>query len=186
MFFVRLSGLDRRDRGFDPVRLCAIDDDRHRYLAGEKPTSTELIGLAVAFGGLVYLVLPGLSSPPLFNAGLMAAAGIAWGIYTLRGRSSGSPLADTTGNFIRTLPFILLVIIPFLPRVNLSDRGIVLAALSGTLASGVGYTVWYAALKFHTSTRAAILQLAVPSSPPWAASICFLKPQQCVYGSPVP
>lgn len=129
---------------------------------GEKPTSIELIGLAVAFGGLVYLVLPGLSSPPLFNAGLMAAAGIAWGIYTLRGRSSGSPLADTTGNFIRTLPFILLVIIPFLPRVNLSDRGIVLAALSGALASGVGYTVWYAALKFHTSTRAAILQLAVP------------------------
>jgi drug/metabolite transporter (DMT)-like permease len=129
---------------------------------GEKPTPVELIGLAAALSGLVYLVFPGLASPPPLNAGLMAAAGIAWGVYTLRGRSSTDPLADTTGNFVRTLPFMLLAIIPFLSRINLSNRGVVLAVLSGAIASGIGYTVWYAALKHHTATRAAILQLAVP------------------------
>ena len=129
---------------------------------GEKPTPIELVGLAAAFGGLVYLVLPGLTSPPPFNAGLMAAAGIAWGAYTLRGKSSSDPLADTTGNFVFSLPFMLLAIIPFLSRIQLSNRGVILAILSGAVASGIGYTVWYAALKHHTATRAAILQLAVP------------------------
>ncbi|MGB7210480.1 MAG: DMT family transporter [Pyrinomonadaceae bacterium] len=129
---------------------------------GERPTALEWIGLVVAVGGLVYLVLPGLSSPPLTSSILMASAGIAWGFYTLRGRGSNDPLGDTTGNFIRTLPFVVLTAIVFLPNIHLSGRGIVLAVLSGALASGVGYTVWYAALKFHSSTRAAVLQLAVP------------------------
>ncbi len=129
---------------------------------GERPRALEWLGLVVAVCGLVYLVFPGLSSPPVVSSVLMAAAGAAWGFYTLRGRGSTDPLADTTGNFIRTLPFAALVLIPFLPTMHLSGRGVVLAVLSGALASGVGYTVWYAALKFHTSTRAAVLQLAVP------------------------
>ena len=129
---------------------------------GERPRALEWRGLVVAVCGLVYLVFPGLSSPPLFNSIMMAAAGAAWGFYTLRGRGSTDPLADTAGNFVRTLPLALLVLIPFLPETHLSSRGFVLAILSGALASGVGYTVWYAALKFHTSTRAAVLQLAVP------------------------
>ena len=129
---------------------------------GERPTGLEWIGLAVAFGGLIYLVFPGLSSPPLFNAVLMAAAGIAWGFYTLRGKGSEDPLADTAGNFVRSVPMVILISIPFLSQIHLSARGIVLAILSGAVASGIGYTVWYAALRYHTSTRAAILQLAVP------------------------
>ncbi len=131
-------------------------------LKGERPRQLEWIGLAVALGGLVYLVLPGLSSPPLVSSLLMAAAGMSWGVYTLRGRSSGDPLGDTTGNFARTLPFAALAAILFLPNLHLSGRGVLFAVLSGVLASGVGYTVWYAALKFHTATRAAVLQLAVP------------------------
>jgi drug/metabolite transporter (DMT)-like permease len=129
---------------------------------GEPPGALEWLGLGVALGGLVYLVFPGLSSPPIVSSLLMAAAGIAWGFYTLRGRGGNDPLGDTTGNFIRTLPFATLTALIFLPNLHLSGRGIVLAVLSGALASGVGYTVWYAALKFHTSTRAAVLQLAVP------------------------
>ena len=129
---------------------------------GERPGALEWLGLAVAAGGLVYLVFPGLSSPPIFSSLLMAAAGIAWGFYTLRGRGSTDPLGDTTGNFIRSVPMIVVAAVPFLPRIHLSSRGIILAVLSGALASGVGYTVWYAALKYHTSTRAAVLQLAVP------------------------
>jgi drug/metabolite transporter (DMT)-like permease len=129
---------------------------------GERPSALEWLGLAVAVGGLVYLVLPGLASPPLISSALMAAAGISWGAYTLRGRSSGDPLANTTGNFVRSLPFAAVVVVAFLPNLHLSARGIVLAVLSGAVTSGVGYTVWYAALKYHTSTRAAVLQLAVP------------------------
>ena len=131
-------------------------------IRGERPHRLEWFGLVVAFGGLVYLVFPGLSSPPLFASVLMAAAGVAWGFYTLRGKGSGDPLGDTTGNFIRSVPMIVIAAVPFFAQINLSTRGIVLAVLSGAIASGVGYTVWYLALKHHTATRAAVLQLAVP------------------------
>jgi len=129
---------------------------------GERPAALEWLGLAVALGGLVYLVFPGLTSPPLSSSLLMAAAGAAWGLYTLRGKGSGDPLANTTGNFVRSLPFAASVAIVYLPNLQLSTRGIVLAVLSGAVTSGVGYTVWYAAIKYHTATRAAVLQLAVP------------------------
>lgn len=130
---------------------------------GERPKILEWLGLILALGGLVYLVFPGLSSPPLLSSALMAIAGIAWGFYTLRGKGSVNPLADTTGNFVRAVPMIILLSLPFIYQIKLSPRGILLAALSGAIASGIGYSVWYAALKFHTATRAAILQLSVPA-----------------------
>jgi drug/metabolite transporter (DMT)-like permease len=129
---------------------------------GEPPGVLEWLGLVVALGGLVYLVFPGLQSPPLTSSLLMAAAGAAWGFYTLRGKGSSDPLADTTGNFVRSIPMAAAVALIFLSQIQLSTRGIALAVISGAVTSGVGYTVWYAALKFHTSTRAAVLQLAVP------------------------
>ena len=129
---------------------------------GERPRPLEWLGLATAVGGLVYLVLPGLASPPLNSSVLMAAAGMSWGLYTLRGKGSTDPLGQTTGNFIRTLPFAAIIAVIFLPNLHLSARGITLAVLSGAVTSGIGYTVWYAALKHHTATRAAVLQLAVP------------------------
>jgi drug/metabolite transporter (DMT)-like permease len=131
-------------------------------VSGERPRVLEWLGLVFALGGLIYLVFPGLSAPPLLSSLLMITAGIAWGFYTLRGKRSQSALADTTGNFIRAVPMVLLISLPFLARVHSSAKGIVFAILSGALASGIGYSVWYAALKFHTSTRAAILQLSVP------------------------
>lgn len=131
-------------------------------IAGERPGTIEWTGLIIAFIGLVYLVLPGLAAPPLFSALLMASAGAAWGIYTLRGKKSSDALGDTAGNFIRSVPMMMLAAIPFLSQINLSSRGILLAVLSGSAASGVGYTIWYSVLKHHTSTRAAVLQLAVP------------------------
>ena len=129
---------------------------------GVRPRALEWVGLIVAFSGLVYLVLPGLAAPPLTSALLMAAAGIAWGGYTLRGKGSENPLADTSGNFIRSVPMVLVLALAFLPNLEVSWRGLVLAVLSGAIASGVGYSVWYAALKYHTPTRAAVLQLSVP------------------------
>jgi drug/metabolite transporter (DMT)-like permease len=129
---------------------------------GERPPLLEWLGLIVAVGGLVYLVFPGLASPPLLSSGLMAAAGAAWGFYTLRGKGSSDPLADTAGNFARSVPMIAVVTVPFLSTLHLSTRGILLAVISGAVTSGIGYAVWYAALKYHTPTRAAVLQLSVP------------------------
>ena len=131
--------------------------------AGERPKILEWLGLIFAIGGLVYLVFPGLSSPPPVSSALMTIAGISWGFYTLRGKGSENPLADTTGNFVRAVPMIVLVWLFFIPQVHLSQKGILLAALSGAIASGIGYSIWYSALKFHTATRAAILQLCVPA-----------------------
>lgn len=129
---------------------------------GERPQVLEWLGLFAALAGLIYLVLPGLASPPLFSSLLMALAGIAWGFYTLRGKGSANPLAETTGNFVRTVPLIILASLPFLSQFQMSQRGFVFAVISGAITSGVGYSIWYAALKFHTATRAAILQLSVP------------------------
>jgi drug/metabolite transporter (DMT)-like permease len=129
---------------------------------GVRPGVLEWVGLVVAFTGLVYLVLPGLAAPPLMNALLMAAAGIAWGFYTLRGKGSEDPLADTAGNFLRSVPMVVMIGAVFISSIQISGRGAILAILSGALASGIGYSVWYAALKQHTPTRAAVLQLSVP------------------------
>ena len=145
---------------FGAVQLTMI---LFALLKGERPHRLEWIGLVLAFGGLVYLVLPGLEAPPVLSAALMIAAGIAWGFYTLRGRGSANPLADTAGNFARSVPFVVLAALPFFARFHLSPTGALLAVLSGAVASGLGYTVWYAALKYHTATRAAVLQLSVPA-----------------------
>ena len=133
------------------------------FAAGERPKIAEWIGLILAIGGLIYLVFPGLSSPPVFSSALMIFAGISWGFYTLRGRGSTNPLADTTGNFLRAVPMVVLIALPFLSQIHLSPKGILLAVLSGAIASGIGYALWYHALKYHTATRAAILQLSVPA-----------------------
>jgi drug/metabolite transporter (DMT)-like permease len=131
-------------------------------IRGEHPGRLEWIGLAVAGSGLIYLFFPGLSAPPLLSACLMAAAGIAWGAYTLRGKGSADPLGDTAGNFVRSVPMVAIATLPFLSQADLSTRGVILAVLSGAVASGIGYTVWYTALKHHTATQAAVMQLAVP------------------------
>jgi drug/metabolite transporter (DMT)-like permease len=120
------------------------------------------IGLFVALGGLVYLVFPGLAAPPFKGAVLMAVAGISWGLYSLRGRREVDALADTAGNMIRSVPFALVIGLMFSSSVAISAQGVWLAVFSGALTTGVGYILWYTALKGLTATRAAIVQLAVP------------------------
>ncbi len=131
--------------------------------SGERPHPLEWAGLALALCGLVYLVFPGLqSAPPLVSSTFMAVAGISWGLYSLRGRGGSDPLADTTGNFALALPLAVAVNLITHSDAHVSQRGVLLAVLSGALASGVGYVVWYAALRGLTATRAATVQLAVP------------------------
>ena len=129
--------------------------------SGEHPHVLEWAGFLVALGGLVYLVSPGLTAPSVTGSMLMAVAGIAWGIYSLRGRDV-DPIVVTTDNFARSVPLVLAVSLIMLPGIHLSLRGVLVAVLSGSLASGVGYIIWYAALRGLTATRAATVQLSVP------------------------
>lgn len=143
--------------------------------SGERPQLLEWLGLLLALGGLVYLVLPGLEAPSPFGSALMTVAGIAWGVYSLRGRGSRSPLADTTGNFLRAVPLIIIVrLVPF-HDVHLTSSGILLAVISGAVASGVGYVIWYKALADLTATRAAIVQLSVPVLAAWGGVVLLAE-----------
>lgn len=130
--------------------------------AGEMFGFAGWLGLAMAVAGLVYLVSPGVAAPPLVGAVLMAIAGIAWGLYSLRGRGVTNPLATTAGNFARATPFALLLSLVFSANAYTNASGIALAIASGAITSGIGYVIWYAALSKLTAMRAATVQLSVP------------------------
>ncbi|MGH8187668.1 MAG: DMT family transporter, partial [Steroidobacteraceae bacterium] len=130
--------------------------------AGERLRARQWLGLAAALGGLVGLLLPGMTAPPLHSAALMLGAGVAWGIYSLRGRGSGDPLAATAGNFLRAVPFTLALSVAMLSLASVDPVGAMYAIASGALASGVGYAIWYTALKGLKATSAATVQLSVP------------------------
>jgi len=129
---------------------------------GERLGPAQLLGLLLAAGGIVGLLLPGLAAPPLLGAACMIAAGIAWGIYSLRGRSGGDPTAVTAGNFVRTVPIAIVLTLAMLPRLHIDTPGTLYAIASGALASGVGYAIWYTALPQLRATIAATVQLSVP------------------------
>lgn len=131
-------------------------------VSGHRPSLTEWAGLLLAFSGFVYLMLPGVTIPSFSGFVLMTISGIAWGLYTLKGRGSKNPLADTTYNFLRTVPFALIVLAATWIDSTFTMWGILLAVLSGGIASGLGYTLWYAALGGLSATQAAVLQLLVP------------------------
>ena len=130
---------------------------------GERLLALQWLGMAGASGGLVWLLLPGLATPSLGAGLMMAAAGVAWAVYTLRGRGAGDATAVTAGNFLRAAPLALLVSALLWPQTRWDVPGLLLALASGALASGLGYAVWYTALRGLTATRAAILQLTVPA-----------------------
>lgn len=129
---------------------------------GERLSPLDWLGLAIAIVGLAVLTRPGLTAPDLAGSALMAAAGACWGVYSLAGRHSRNPLAATTGNFVRATVFGIAFAAAFWSRHFVTSRGVVLALASGSAASGIGYTLWYAALPGLASWRAAVVQLLVP------------------------
>jgi drug/metabolite transporter (DMT)-like permease len=131
-------------------------------LAGERPGARSLAGILLALVGLVYLLLPGVTAPPMDRALLMLVAGAAWGIYSLLGRGTGDPLRATAGNFLRTLPLVLLLALFRMRALPTDGDGVAYAVLSGAVASGLGYAVWYAALPGLRATSAGVLHLVVP------------------------
>jgi drug/metabolite transporter (DMT)-like permease len=129
---------------------------------GEHFAMLSWVGLTLAVLGLVYLVSPGLTAPDPMGACLMAIAGIAWGFYSLLGRNAADPLEATASNFIYSVPLVIIVSLFFVSQFHSSPGGLALAVASGAIASGLGYVIWYAALRGLTATRAATVQLAVP------------------------
>lgn len=130
--------------------------------SGERLLKLQFAGLLLAFAGLVVLLLPGLSAPPLTGSLLMLGAGIAWGIYSLRGKGAGDPARVTAGNFLRAVPIAAALSLFMLNRASLDTTGVCYAVSSGALASGLGYAVWYTALPALKATHAATVQLSVP------------------------
>ncbi len=129
---------------------------------GERMRSVQIVGFSAALAGLAYLLLPGLSAPPLASSALMMTAGVAWGIYSLRGKGTDNPIAVTMGNFLRAIPFAALMSASKIADVSLDVTGMWYAVVSGGVASGVGYAIWYAALPSLKATNAATIQLSVP------------------------
>lgn len=144
--------------------------------AGDRPSASEWLGWLLALGGLVWLLLPGSEAPPLGGALLMAASGIAWGVYSIQGRAQSDALAATTANFARTLIAVALLAVLTTGAMRMTPAGVLLAILSGALTSGVGYVLWYAALDYLSSIQAALVQLSVPAIAAVAGVLLLAEP----------
>ena len=144
---------------FGAVQLTMLG---RAFALGERLRAQAWVGLAAASAGLLVLLLPGLQAPSPLHAALMLAAGVAWGVYSLRGRGSRDPLGTTAGNFLRTLPFAAALLALGWQHAHLGRSGVIAALASGALASGVGYALWYAALPALRASTAGIVQLSVP------------------------
>ncbi|WP_455201058.1 DMT family transporter [Kaarinaea lacus] len=131
-------------------------------LQGDRPKFAAWLGILIACSGLAYLVSPGVTAPSVTGTILMGTAGLAWGIYSLRGKGVTNPVAATTWNFVGTVPLTIITSLMFIDAMELQLSGVLLAVLSGALASGVGYVIWYAALPYLKPSSAAAVQLSVP------------------------
>jgi drug/metabolite transporter (DMT)-like permease len=131
-------------------------------IQGVRLTRLQLLGFAIALAGLLALLFPNIAAPSFNSALLMLCAGIAWGIYSLRGKGAGDATATTAGNFLRAIPFAIMLSLLHISHWKYDDMGILYAVLSGALTSGIGYAIWYSALPFLSTTKASVIQLTVP------------------------
>jgi drug/metabolite transporter (DMT)-like permease len=132
------------------------------FRKGERLDAIQAVGLLVALIGLVVLVFPGLSAPPLVGSVLMLSAGVAWGVYSLRGRAIRDVTDATAGNFVRAVPFAAAISVITFRSIRFDSLGVIYAVISGAITSGLGYVIWYAALSDLKATSAATVQLSVP------------------------
>jgi drug/metabolite transporter (DMT)-like permease len=143
---------------------------------GERLNTIQIVGFIVAVTGLVVLVSPGLSAPPLAGSILMLGAGVAWGIYSLRGKGEQNPASVTTGNFGRAVPFAAALSVIFVPWTHVNLAGITYAMISGAVTSGLGYVIWYSALPGLKAASAATVQLSVPVLAPTGGILLLGEP----------
>jgi len=157
--YVSLSAATGALLVFGAVQVTMIG---YGLVKGERFSRWQILGLLLAVAGLVGFLLPGLSTPPLEASLVMVSAGIAWGVYSLRGRSSGAPLATTAGNFLRAAPVSVALSLLLLAHATWDTAGFLYAMASGALTSGIGYALWYSVLPSLKATNAAVVQLCVP------------------------
>ncbi len=131
-------------------------------VGAEFPTLAQSLGLVVSLAGLAWLTLPHAVAPDPVGAALMGIAGIAWGIYSLRGRRVQAPIRATALNFIMAVPLAMIPLLLSMHSLRLTTAGLVLAIISGAVTSGLGYVLWYSVLPSLGGTRAAVVQLLVP------------------------
>ena len=143
---------------------------------GERLRGAKLAGVVIAIAGLLVLLLPGLAAPPPLAAALMLLAGVAWGIYSVLGRSAGEPIAATGGNFLRSVPFAALLALAAARNESVDYSGAFYAVLSGAVTSGLGYVLWYAALPALRATSAATIQLSVPAIAAIGGAVLLAEP----------
>lgn len=150
----------------------------HSRLKGERVSLRVWAGMLTAFCGLIILLLPGSTSPKFNSSMIMAISGIAWGAYSLIGRGSINPIADTSGNFLKSLPFLTCLLWGVMSgkHMQVNESGVAYAMASGVFASGAGYTIWYGVVKRISSPHAAILQLSVPVIASLGAVIFLAEP----------
>ncbi len=144
---------------FGAVQLTMIGFGLYR---GERLNACQVLGLLIALGALIGLLLPGLSTPMPFPAALMISAGIAWGLYSVRGRGAQNSTWVTAGNFIRTVPAAVVLMMMSISSVKLDLAGAGYGVVCGALTSALGYVIWYTALPSLRATTAAVVQLSVP------------------------
>lgn len=130
--------------------------------SGERLRKSQILGVVLACAGLVGMMMPGLSAPSFTGSVLMISAGVAWGIYSLRGRGSGDPTLVTSGNFLRAAGISIVLSLMTLANISWDVMGFWYAVASGAVASGIGYAIWYKALPSLRATTAATVQLSVP------------------------
>ncbi|TLX52806.1 EamA family transporter [Stutzerimonas nosocomialis] len=157
---------------FGAVQLCMLSVG---WLRGERLTGLQTLGLLLALGGMITLLLPGASAPPLGAALLMVLAGAGWGVYSLLGRGAGDPLCVTAGNFVRAIPLALALALVLLPTLRWDVPGLVYAVLCGAITSGLGYAIWYSALPGLGALQAATVQLSVPVLTALAGSLLLAE-----------
>lgn len=144
---------------FAAVQITMIT---YALASGKKMNMKEWLGVLIAFAGFIYLVSPGVTAPSLNGLLLMTLSGIGWGIYTIRGKASANALQVNAYNFLRTLPLAGIMILFSLKEMQATNEGVGLAILSGAVTSGIGYTIWYLALRGLTAVQASVVQLLVP------------------------
>lgn len=143
---------------------------------GERLGLRQGLGALLALAGLFLLLLPGAAAPSLSAAAMMLAAGVAWGVYSLGGRTSHDPIAQTAGNFVRAAPVAVVLCVLTLPWARIDGAGAAYAVASGTIASGIGYAIWYSVLPGLKSTSAATVQLSVPVIAAIGGSVFIAEP----------
>jgi drug/metabolite transporter (DMT)-like permease len=158
---------------FGAVQLSML---AYGFLRGERLALVAIAGLVLSLAGLVVLLLPGASAPPAASAALMIVAGLAWGAYSLLGRGAADPLALTAANFCKAVPIALALCLPFIGSLQFDGWGAFYAVLSGAVASGLGYAIWYSALRGLSAMQASTVQLSVPILASLAGVVLLSEP----------